>query len=161
MANRFIFLTFFSALLFLFTACNRDRLYETNIDIPSKGWDYRDSLKFEVTIPDSLTHYNFILNIRHRDVYEWQNLYVKLHTIFPDKSMETKEINLPLCDDAGAWYGDCTGDICFARVFIKERRRFPMTGKYTFILEQDMRTNPLQNVFAMGMRIEESAKKQP
>ena len=58
----------------------------------------------------------------------------------------------------GHWFGDCLGDNCDIQVSIQQNAFFPLTGKYTFKITQDMRVNPLPYIKDVGMRVEQAAK---
>ena len=158
--KNFFYLLFSSILLLFLYACESDTDFEKNLDVNTQHWNYNDTLAFEFNISDSDARYNLLLNIRHRDVFEWQNLYVKMVVLDPTNQTQIREINIPLCEDDGAWIGNCTGDLCFLRVFLAEHRKiFPIKGSYKILIFQDMRTDDLKNVLAVGLRIEKSIHK--
>lgn len=147
----------------LLSACSSEALYEKNNAVPCDSWQYSDTVAFNFKITDSAMRYNLLLNVRHRDVYEWQNLFIKMVVINPKNEVQTKEINIPLCSEDGAWIGNCTGDLCFLRVYLAEHKKlFPVNGNYKVLIMQDMRVNPLKNILAIGLRVEPSpGKKKP
>lgn len=149
--------------LCLLSACTSEAIYEKNNDIDCNNWQYGDTVAFNFNITDSAMRYNLLLNVRHRDVFEWQNLYVKMVVINPKNEIQTKEINIPLCTEDGAWIGNCTGDLCFLRVYLAEHKKlFPVNGNYKVLVFQDMRVSPLKNILAIGLRVEPSpGKKKP
>jgi gliding motility-associated lipoprotein GldH len=147
------------ATISMMAACNLvGKHYEQCFDISDKGWNAKDSIVFSVDIPDSLTRYNTQIFVRHRDVYQWQNMYVKLTIKYPNGKVEAKQINLPLCDDGGAWYGKCVGDLCYIPISISENKRFLYSGKYTYIIEPDMRVYPVKDVISIGLSVEKSSE---
>lgn len=139
--------------------CQTDVLYEHNIPINCNGWNVEDTLVYSVNIQDTTQRYDISVNVRHRDIYEFMNLYVNVITQMPNNQVKQEVISLPLADDGGQWYGSCTGDICFQRVFIMKKATFSIPGVYTFRINQEMRTEELDDIFDMGLRIEKSQKK--
>lgn len=139
--------------------CQTDVVYERNIPINCDGWDVQDTLVYAIDIQDTAQRYDISVNIRHRDIYDFTNLYINVVTQMPNGQVKQEVISLPLADDAGHWYGSCTGDICFQRVYIMKKAVFSTPGTYTFRINQEMRTEELEDVFDMGLRIEKSKTK--
>lgn len=140
------------------TSCRNEVVYEKNQPINCDGWKINDTLVYQVTINDIQQKYDLSINVRHRDVYEFTNVYLNIITIMPHKAVKKEVISLPLCDDGGKWYGNCTGDICFQRVYLMRKVIFPAAGIYEFRINQEMRTEELANLFDIGLRVEKSTK---
>lgn len=145
------------AALLSFAACDQNRLYETNTPISNEKWAYDDTKTFTVDVKDTTTHYNIYINVRHSFQFDWRNIYVQVGTQFPDGKKMEKRVNLPLCENDGKWYGSCLGDNCDLPVLIQENAKFPLVGKYTFSIRQDMRVNPLDKIKSIGLRVEKAA----
>lgn len=152
-------LLFFIALLALgLTSCDPNRLYEVNSPLDGEKWAYSDIKSFSVEVADTSIRYNIYINIRHSFHYEWRNIYVLVGTLLPDGRKLDKRVDLPLSEPDGKWFGSCLGDNCDLPVMIQQNAKFPMPGKYTFSLRQDMRVNPLDKVKAVGLRVERAAR---
>ena len=153
-----------NAILFILTAittmvltsCDPNRLYETNTTIIDQKWSYADIKSYTVDVKDTVTRYNIYINIRHSFQFDWRNLYLQVGTQLPDGKKLEKRVNVPLCEPDGKWYGSCVGDNCDIPVMIQHDAKFPMPGRYTFTLRQDMRTDPLVNIKSVGLRIEKA-----
>ena len=117
-------------------------------------WDNKNTLKFEVDIADSITPYNFYINVRNAGAYPYSNLYLFLETEFPNKTVSRDTVECILADDAGKWLGDGSGDIWDNRILFKRNVSFPMPGEYRFELIQAMRLDPLPGIMDGGIRIE-------
>ena len=139
------------------SACDPNRLYETNTPVDNEKWKYDDVKTFTIDIGDTTINYNIYINMRHSFQFEWRNVYVQVGTQFPDGKKIEKRVNLPLCESDGKWYGSCLGDNCDIPVQIQQNAKFPMVGKYTFTIRQDMRVNPLDKVKSIGLRVEKTA----
>ncbi len=59
-----------------------------------------------------------------------------------------------LANGKGEWQGSGAGDIFDFKVPIKRNVRFPLAGKYKFVFEQGMRTDPLPLIMDFGLEIE-------
>jgi gliding motility-associated lipoprotein GldH len=139
--------------------CATDVVYEKSIPVNTYGWQINDSLKYTIDIADSTQRYDLSLAVRHRDVYDYTNLYVKIITKLPTGEIKSEVVSLPLCDETGKWLGKCAGDICFSRILLLKRTYFPVKGEYIFYVKHEMRVDELKNVLDLGLRIEKSAKK--
>ena len=145
--------------LSLFIACDTDVVYEKSIPVNIYGWKISDSLKFEINVEDSAQRYDLSVAVRHRDIYDYTNLYVKITTILPTGEVKSEVVSLPLCDESGKWLGKCAGDICFSRILLLKRTYFPIKGQYSFYVKHEMRQDKLKNVLDLGLRLEKTAKK--
>ena len=139
------------------TSCDPNRLYETNTPVPNEKWTYDDAKSFTVDIKDTTSLYNIYINVRHSFQFEWRNIYVQVGTQLPNGKKMDKRVNLPLSEPDGKWYGSCMGDNCDLPVIIQQDAKFPMVGKYTFTIRQDMRANPLEKIKSVGLRVERAA----
>jgi gliding motility-associated lipoprotein GldH len=141
--------------LLLFAACDSRRIYDTFSPISNtQGWEYDQTMRFEVPISDTSKLYNIYINLRHADSFPYSNLWVKVNTTFPSgKKMESR-VNLPLADKSGKWYGNGSGDVITAQIPIQENAKMPENGNYRFALTQDMRVNPLKDLLDIGIRVE-------
>lgn len=151
-----ISLAILAASAVLLTSCDSNRLYETNTPVKSEKWSYADIKSYTVDVQDTTTRYNIYINLRHSFQFDWRNVYVQVGTQLPDGKKMEKRVNLPLCEPDGKWYGSCLGDNCDVPVMIQHDARFPMVGKYTFTLRQDMRVDPLEKIKSVGLRIEKA-----
>lgn len=147
------------ATLLCITACNPNRLYETNTPIANEKWSYDDVKTFAVEVKDTTTRYNIFINVRHSFLFDWRNVYVQVGTQFPDGKKIEKRVNLPLCESDGKWYGSCLGDNCDIPIEIQHEAKFPLPGKYIFTIRQDMRVNPLTKIKSVGLLVEKATNK--
>ncbi|MFN8276310.1 MAG: gliding motility lipoprotein GldH [Chitinophagales bacterium] len=155
--SRFRVLSSMLVVALILGSCDRQRVYETNFPVEGESWPYTDAKSFTFDISDTTARYNIFINVRHSFEFEWRNMYVQVSTQFPDGKHIQKRVNLPLSEADGHWYGHCMGDNCDMPVLIQQAAKFPMKGKYTFTLQQDMRVNPLPRIKAIGLRVERAA----
>lgn len=154
-----MYFTILVVLSLILTGCQTEMIFEKNQPINCYGWKINDTIVFDVKIEDIHQKYDLSLNVRHRDVYEFMNLYLNVITLLPNNELKKEVISLPLCDDGGKWYGNCTGDVCFQRIYIMRKVAFPIAGTYSFRINQEMRTEELENLFDLGLRVEKSKKR--
>lgn len=145
----------------LATACTTIDLYEKVEPIPGHSWKstYRPSFTF--TIKDTTAAYQLYVLVRHNNQYNYNNLWVNLHTQSPDGTVSKAQYELPLATAGKGWLGTGMDDLYEHRIAltpINQNFFFKKSGDYTFTLEQIMREDPLENVFNIGLRIEKKTR---
>lgn len=145
---------FAAILLMIFSSCDPQRVYEKNIRINPDGWPAEEEILFEVPINDSVQLHNFYINLRHSENYRFSNLYLFIDSYLPGGSHARDTIELILADNKGKWYGKGFGKIKEYQVLIRKAVTFPVTGVYKIGIMQGMRTENLQGIEDVGIRIE-------
>lgn len=144
----------------LLLACDTGLHYQEEHAIPEdSGWTYADSLSFSFDIADTLALYDLILVVDHRTGYPYQNLYTRIHTIFPSGRRLSQVLSLELMDKVGYWQGDCRGERCSLRIPIQESAYFNETGTYSLRLEQYMRRDSLPGLDALSLEVRSTGEK--
>ena len=121
----------------IFSSCDKSRIYEKNITIDKYIWDSKVKPTFAVEIEDTSVLYNLYVNIRHAEIYPFQNIWLLVSTKFPDSSSASKRIEIMLASDDGKWFGEGLGDIWDYRSLIQENAYFNKPGIYIFTLEEN------------------------
>ncbi len=142
----------------LLSACGPDYIVNETSEIPGSQWGYADSIRFEIDIPDTARIYNLWLTLDHSPEFEWQNLYVRIHTLFPDGKRLSSPLSLELADKGGAWQGHCNRKRCRFRIPIQEGAYFQIPGRYAFTIEQYMRQSPVNGLQRWHFQIEDTGK---
>jgi gliding motility-associated lipoprotein GldH len=141
-------------LLLLFSACDPNRVYENNIHIADNSWDRNAPVNFEIPISDTINPHSIYFNIRHNTDYSYNNLFLFVDTYYPNGAHRRDTVECVLADYTGKWYGEGLGDIKENQILINRGVVFPMFGVYKFTLEQAMRTESLEGIEDIGIRIE-------
>ena len=142
----------------LFVSCTTIDLYEKSVAIPGHNWrsDFKPSFTF--TIKDTTSSYQLFLILRHNDKYNYNNIYINLHTQQPNQdTTQQARYDLILATDEKGWLASGMDDIYEHRIPLtagEGQFYFKKPGNYTFTVEQIMRENPLNNVLDVGLRIE-------
>lgn len=164
MKNKLIITALFLAMLSGMYACDENRVYEKNKDIPDQAW-HKDSVHiFDVHIKEPDIPYHVYYNIRNAVSYPTQNLYLRIevqdsagHTLTSDLN------NIELFDPkTGKPYGDGLGDIFDHRVKVLDSFIFPDSGAYSVEVQHRMRDNvmiqnSLPDILSVGIRVERAA----
>ncbi len=146
-----------SLIIFAFSSCDDNLVFEENQSFEKKSWSQSVSPVFEVEISDTLLACDFYFNLRHGEDYTYSNLYVFMKTEFPNGMVAKDTMEFILQSPDGKWNGSGLGDIRDNQILFKQNLKFPLKGKYRFILEQAMREETLEHISEIGLRIEKSS----
>jgi len=155
-------LLFLAPSAFCLTSCQTIDLYEKTATIPGHQWKSSFKPSFTFSIKDTSSSYQLYVTLRHRDKYNYNNIYINLITRQPGQdSTQSARYDLTLGSDETGWKGSGMDDIYEHRIPLTPAGTpfyFRKPGEYTFTIEQVMREDPLEHVMNVGLRIE---KKQP
>jgi len=150
--KKFLFISLFSILI---VSCGKIDLFEKQVQIPSQQWFYNNIPQFTIHIDDTSSLYNVYLVLRHTDLYNYNNIWLRVGSKAPGDSMHFQNINLLLASDSKGWEGTGTDDIFEVRKSISPGPvSFKTPGDYTFSIGQIMRENPLRYILSVGIRVE-------
>ena len=142
--------------LLAFYSCDRNGVYEENVDTSNNLWNENSIAKFRVEVSDTILFHNIYLNVRNTTDYSNSNLYLFVTTISPANFAQIDTIECFLADEQGNWLGKGFGYIRDSRVPYKHNIRFPLKGVYQFEIKQAMRTDELKGIASVGIRIDKS-----
>lgn len=138
-----------------FSSCTTIDLYEKSVSIPGHAWKSSYKPSFTFTIKDTTSPYQLYFIIRHKDSYNYNNIYINLYIKLPGSdSIRTIRKDITLATDAQGWT-EASGmdDIYEHRIKLGEPEMLK-AGDYSFTIEQIMREDPLQHVLNAGIRVE-------
>ncbi len=139
-------------------ACDNNIVYVENRTLNNRQWNRKNLLKFQTEINDTVSTHNIYITIRIDGNYERRNLYIFSSILNPNNQEIKDTINLLLADEKGRWYGKSNlGGLYYNCFLYKKNVIFPTKGKYTFILEQAMRSETINNIEDIGIKIEKVA----
>ncbi len=148
-----LFSLFFVVLL---TSCDsRNFIFNESQSIEAGAWKYADTKDYAFDIADTSKVYNIYLSLNHAEDYAYQNLYLKIHTLFPSGKKMEQQVSFELADKYGKWYGDC-GSQCELEVDLQKGAYFNEVGKHTITLEQFMRKDPIDGINKLSVMVEET-----
>ncbi len=153
-------------LVLAFSACQDEQLvFEKNVEIPGARWFVADKAILDVDIQDTVSQHNFLINVRNTEKYPFRNLYVFVKTKFPNGKTSKDTVGIVLADATGRWLGKGSGFLNSSQhlsnaILFKYNKRFPISGTYTFEIEQAMRMDTLDGIQNVGLRIEKSKPSQ-
>jgi gliding motility-associated lipoprotein GldH len=152
----------FLAICFL-VSCNKNVVYSKYERIEEeKGWPAKQLINFETEITDTNQLYNVYINVRNAETYSYKNLFIFLHTTYPNQTTSVDTIECLLADEQGHWLGKGMGDLYDNTILFKKNAHFKQAGKYKFAFEQAMRygnkneIDPLFLIMDVGITIEKA-----
>jgi gliding motility-associated lipoprotein GldH len=141
---------------FALSSCDRNGIYEENINTSNSTWAENNVAKFIAPIADTVSYHNIYINIRNTTDYPNCNLYLFIATTSPAGVTQIDTVEYFLADDQGKWLGKGVGYIRDNQIPYKRNVRFPQKGDYRFEIKQAMRTDSLMGISSIGVRVEKS-----
>lgn len=137
----------------LLVGCNGPLFHRTE-EVPNKIWEIQHNISFEVTVEDTMSSYDFYIDLRNDGTYPYSNIFMFVNTTFPSGKTARDTVECILADPSGRWLGKGIGDIWDNHILFKDHVHFPNAGTYTFEFEQGMREPELKGVLDLGICIE-------
>ena len=138
----------------LFSGCDRDKFFDESLSLPHNKWPQDEALSFTIPVEDTLSGYNFYINVRNSTSYNYNNIYFFLTTEYPGGGYSQDTIECLLAAKDGSWLGKGTGSYRDNRIHIRDNIIFPRKGVYTLRLRQAMREDELEGISEAGIRLE-------
>jgi len=140
--------------LTIFTACDKNLVFEKYQSIPENGW-HKDSLVvFTIPIADTLQNHNLYIDVRNDVEYKYSNLWLFVELNQPGKTGITDTLEILLADPSGRWLGEGFGGIKTRQVRYKGGVYFPVSGEYKINIQHGMRDELLEGITDIGFRVE-------
>jgi len=150
-----LFLPAVIALQMFFTSCN-NRVYYDKVKDVGEQWNASDKVAFTVDVTDTLSPFDFYINIRNSVDYDFSNVFFFLKTTFPDGRFSVDTVNIWLAKPSGEWLGSGFGKFRDNQILFKRHGRSSSVHFMRFEFEQAMRRKTLSGIASVGIRIEYS-----
>lgn len=150
MKKVFLFIIISSVL----AACGTLDVYEKTVAFSQHEWKNTEKPSFTFAIDDTTSAYKIYVILRHEDAYHFNNIWLNITTQAPKDSAKTQLVNVTLADNTKGWLGTGMDDVFDHRALITRTPVKLKKGNYTFVLQQNMREEPLQFVLNAGIRVE-------
>lgn len=137
-------------------ACDSSRLFDQDHDMADTVWPVDSVQRFTFNIADTSASYNLFYKIRNSPDYGYYNLYLRfsledsLHRVVKS---ELQEVIL-FDPKTGKPYGSGLGSIFSHNFPAATNYKFPYPGNFSFSVHQYMRTESLDGIHSIGLRIE-------
>jgi gliding motility-associated lipoprotein GldH len=143
-----------------FASCGNQVLFEQNSKVEDANWRSANPAIFELEVEDTLTAYDFYINVRNTGSYRFSNLYLFIQTDFPNGKSIRDTVECLMATPEGEWIGTGVGDLRDQSILFKQSGNLPLKGKNLFEMVQAMRQDPLPGIADIGLRIEKAGSAQ-
>ncbi len=109
--------------------------------LPDASWEANKEISFEFEVTDTISPKNLFINIRNNKEYAFSNLYLITELKFPNGNKIIDTLQYKMADKSGRYLGEGFTDIKESKLFYKEKKVFPESGKYAFNIRHAMRKN--------------------
>ncbi|WP_158840271.1 gliding motility lipoprotein GldH [Polaribacter sp. L3A8] len=147
--------------LFLMFSCDDTTDFNQYKSVGSEGWKANEKVVFEFDVKDTIAPKNLFINIRNNSEYAFSNLYVITELVFPNETKVVDTLQYEMADKTGRFLGEGFTEIKENKLFYKEKKAFPISGKYIFNVRHAMRKNGdvnpiefLKGILDVGFSIE-------
>jgi len=143
----------------LIISCGKDVVTDESLDVNEKGWNVNEKFNISVNITDTLSSYNFYVNLRNTTDFKYSNFFFFVNTTFPNGKIARDTLECMLANQEGKWIGKGHGKIKDNRILFKAHVLFPMKGTYKFAIEHGMRDLNIAGIKNIGLRIVKNKNK--
>ncbi|WP_397445061.1 gliding motility lipoprotein GldH [Polaribacter sp. R77954] len=122
-------------------SCSNSIEFTKYKSLPNASWEAHKNISFEFEVTDTISPKNLFINIRNNKEYAYSNLYVITELKFPKGNKIIDTLQYEMADKSGKYLGEGFTDIKENKLFYKEKKVFPESGKYVFHIRHAMRKN--------------------
>lgn len=117
-------------------------------------WKYADTIHFAFDIQDTIPAFDIMLNVSHSSDFSSGNMYVLIHTKFPDGHHVEYPVSLNLADQRGQWLGKCNNEVCNTLLQLSGKVFFNQTGQYVIGIRQHSRKESVTGIKALELIVQ-------
>jgi len=128
-------------------------ILDDSVAIPESGWRIDQPVRFTMDVKDTTQLYDVYITLRHNTDYNWMNLFLFLKTYYPNLEFSRDTLECFLSDETGRWFGKGGSSIKNCMMLFQSNLKFPQEGRYQFEFVHGMRTENLQNIMDLGLKI--------
>ncbi len=126
-------------------SCVDNTVFSEYRTMPLSGWDADSVLAFSVSVPDTVSTYDIIVDVRHTTSYPYQNMWLFVNS---------DTIDFYLANQRGEWLGNGRGELREMPVLYKQNITFPTSDTCRFVIRQGMRNKNLKGIRDIGLIVQ-------
>jgi gliding motility-associated lipoprotein GldH len=142
----------------LMAACNTSVFYSETLHLKNDEWKSADTLFYTFDSKDTLSSYDFYVEIRNTTDYDMQNLYLFITAYYPGNTFSRDTAECILAAPDGKWYGKGMGKHKDSRFLFRKGVKFRKAGNYIIAINQAMRKEKLNGISDVGILIRKQEK---
>jgi gliding motility-associated lipoprotein GldH len=139
-----------------FSSCQRKSYYHQSKTVSDLGWSINQVLGFNDSLSSDVPEVvHFEINLRHTNLYPYQNIWLYVHTKSSDGTTRMDSINLKLIEPNGRWLGSGWGslyDISYRLPDLTIKKTNPKRW-FKIDIQHGLRDNQLPGVEDIGIRL--------
>lgn len=135
-------------------ACDTTQVFDESQLVENQIWKSDDIKTFSFEVTDTLSPLNMYVNLRTTTEYPYSNIYVFLHSVYPNGTSNKDTLEFLLAKPDGEWLGTNSATVVEFKGLIASGGRFSTAGTYQFQLQHAMRENDLPEIIDIGLRVE-------
>jgi len=154
--NNFLFLLFVLALV----SCDKKSVFDQYKSVDN-SWHKDSIVSFKLPQLDKGKKYNLFLNIRNNNDYPYNNLFLIVSMIQPNKKVLVDTLEYQMTNPDGSLLGEGFSDVKLSKLVYKGNQSFDLKGDYTVKIQHANRQTgkivgikDLKGVTDVGFRIE-------
>lgn len=150
---------------FWFVSCDSNRVFDVYKSLPDT-WHKDSIISFKIAPPDTTNNYNLFVNLRNRNAYKYNNIFLIVEMLYPHGKTTKDTLEYRMADPTGKLLGNGLFDIKENKLWYKGHKTnfvFNEAGEYTVKIQHAMRENgkvngvvELEGITDIGFRIEHS-----
>ena len=131
----------FLLVLILMFSCDDIIEFNQYKTLENSFWKSGEKITFAFEVKDTILPKNLYINIRNNNDYEFSNLYIITELKFPNNTLVIDTLQYEMADISGMFLGNGFSEIKENKLFYKEHKVFPVSGKYVLNIRHAMRKN--------------------
>jgi len=131
----------FLLVLILMFSCDDIIEFNQYKTLENNFWKSGEKIEFAFEVKDTILPKNLYINIRNNNDYEFSNLYIITELKFPNNTLVIDTLQYEMADISGMFLGNGFSEIKENKLFYKEHKVFPVSGKYVLNIRHAMRKN--------------------
>jgi gliding motility-associated lipoprotein GldH len=140
----------------LLCACQENSYYHRSEVPPSTGWEMNRTLYFQDSLRENtpeLLHME--VELRHNNLYPYQNLWLYLRTRTSDGTDRLDSINWTLAEPSGKWLGNGWGSLYSLSYRLPDLKIRKTKGSKWFVVEMQhgLKDPVLEGVESLGLHL--------
>ena len=139
--------------LMLLASCGSEIVTSAHRDLDERGWAIGDTVRLEFNVADTAQAYDLAVNLRHTELYTYQNLWLFIQSGDSVSPVPTDTVMACLADDRGQWLGTRTGRYYNGYVIARRGLKFPDAGAYHFAIVHGMRDSVIAGIADIGLEL--------
>lgn len=153
---RLIKYTFIVLMIFAFSGCSNNTVYESYNKFENLNWQRFDTQMFEFQVVDIAKEYDIYIAIRHIPEIPYQEFLLNYTFYTPSGDMRSNDITLELYDNENNKLSNCLGDLCDFVYPIRKGLKISEPGTIIVEIENKYPKVDMLGIIEVGLIVKES-----